>query len=218
MRRHSETGRQAANTLQQRRSETTRRQLLRTARQLFAERGYGGTSMEQVAVRAGMSRGALYHQFRNKQTLFEAVLDATAEAAFQKGRRISLERAEDVGGGRTSWERLSVVFELALDAFLDPTLRRLLLVDGPAVLGPKACRRIMDAHFLDRVRGGFRNYEQAGVIDPSVPEMLPELFFAAVLEAGSRIPDADDPVETRRKMGEALAWLGNRLRPLDAAT
>src|SRR5919198_2496978 len=56
-------------------SETTRKALLDAARELFAERGYTAVSTEEIVQRAGVTRGALYHHFRDKQDLFRAVYE-----------------------------------------------------------------------------------------------------------------------------------------------
>jgi AcrR family transcriptional regulator len=49
--------------------------LLRVGRRLFAKSGYGGTATEEIVRQARVTRGALYHHFRDKQDLFLAVLD-----------------------------------------------------------------------------------------------------------------------------------------------
>src|SRR4051812_13902809 len=61
------------------RGRATREQLVAVATELFAQRGFDGTSIEAVLERAGVSRGSLYHHFENKEALFEAALD-TVEA------------------------------------------------------------------------------------------------------------------------------------------
>ena len=58
----------------QRRAQT-RGCLINAARHLFAEQGYADTSTETILSGAGVTRGAMYHHFRNKAELFEAVCD-----------------------------------------------------------------------------------------------------------------------------------------------
>src|SRR6516225_6049212 len=55
---------------------STKAKIIATARRLFASAGYEGTSTEAVLEESGVSRGALYHHFENKQALFAAVLEA----------------------------------------------------------------------------------------------------------------------------------------------
>src|SRR3979409_1483286 len=56
-------------------SEATRGALLAAARRLFAVRGYAAVGTEEIVRAAGVTRGALYHQFRDKEQLFEAVFE-----------------------------------------------------------------------------------------------------------------------------------------------
>ena len=46
------------------------------ARRLFAEQGFADVSTDAIVAAAGVTRGALYHQFADKTALFDAVLDA----------------------------------------------------------------------------------------------------------------------------------------------
>ena len=66
----------AVKPLRERQAEATRQLLISVARELFAERGYGGTSVEEIIRRAGVARGALYHHFPSKDALFRSVYDA----------------------------------------------------------------------------------------------------------------------------------------------
>src|SRR6187402_2375561 len=57
----------------------TRAELLATATEVFAERGYDGASVEEIAERAGYSHGAVYSNFAGKADLFLAVFDRYME-------------------------------------------------------------------------------------------------------------------------------------------
>src|SRR4051794_31080381 len=110
------------------RSEATRARLVDAALPLFAERGYGGVAMEQVVAAAGVTRGALYHHFRDKRDLFRAVYEAT-EAEMMRRTIAALTDVDD------PWEELVAGVHAWLDACGDPVLRQISLVDAPAVLG-----------------------------------------------------------------------------------
>jgi len=56
--------------------DRTRAALLEAARTLIREKGYARTTLEEVAARAGMTTGAIYGNFRNREDLFVALGDA----------------------------------------------------------------------------------------------------------------------------------------------
>src|ERR687888_1776001 len=62
-------------------SESTRKALVDSAIELFTRHGYAATSLDAVAKRARVTKGALYHHFSGKQALFEAAFDAVETAA-----------------------------------------------------------------------------------------------------------------------------------------
>lgn len=122
------------------RTAATRAQLVSAARSLFAERPYADTGTPEIVAAAGLTRGALYHHFADKQALFRAVVEAEAAAV-----------AADID--RASWPAGDPMQAIALgstayfEAMAKPGRTRLLLLDGPAVLG----RTAMDA--IDAVHG-----------------------------------------------------------------
>jgi AcrR family transcriptional regulator len=57
------------------RSERSRTAILDAALELFSHRGYGATSMRDIAGKAGVSTGSVYHHFADKEAIFKALLD-----------------------------------------------------------------------------------------------------------------------------------------------
>src|SRR5919202_4099086 len=126
------------------RSRAMRERLLAHARDLFAERGYAAVGTEEIVRAAGVTRGALYHQFRDKAALFEAVVEAveaetTAAIAAQAAAAQDPLQALRLGGRAF----------LAICA--DPRVERILMLDAPGVLGSERWREIRNAHGLGLV-------------------------------------------------------------------
>lgn len=82
--------------------EQTRQAIIEAAFDIFRERGYHGTSMRQIAERAGIALGGIYNHFASKEDIFAAVLDA------YHPYRVMLPKLEEVRG--------DTVEELVLDA------------------------------------------------------------------------------------------------------
>src|SRR3954466_2773458 len=127
-------------------AEATRARLLRVSRDLFAKRGYADVGTEEVVRRAGVTRGALYHHFRDKQDLFRAVFEQTEAEIMQT----IIARVE---GLTDPMEELAVGVRAFLDACDDPTLMRIGVRDAPGVLGWEEWREIGNRHGLGLVTG-----------------------------------------------------------------
>jgi AcrR family transcriptional regulator len=65
------------------RSEKSRAQILDSALKLFSHKGYGATSVRDIAEEAGLSKGNVYHHFPDKETIFRALIDRYFEAMSQ---------------------------------------------------------------------------------------------------------------------------------------
>jgi len=65
---------------QDKRSERSRKLILKASLKLFSHRGYGATSVNDIADEAGLSKGNVYHHFPDKETIFRALLDQYFQA------------------------------------------------------------------------------------------------------------------------------------------
>jgi AcrR family transcriptional regulator len=117
--------------LRDRQAEATRQQLMDVARQLFTERGYAGTSIEDIIDRAGVARGALYHHFPGKDALFAAVyqvVQAEVASAVAAAALTADDPAQAVYTGLSAF----------LDACLQPEFRQIVVLDSVPVLQRQA--------------------------------------------------------------------------------
>jgi AcrR family transcriptional regulator len=182
------------------RSERTRARLIEAARELFPERGYASVPVEEIVRRAGVTRGALYHQFpEGKRDLFVAVFDAVEEDVMAGiAETLAESGAEDPIAG----VRAGIDATLALA--LDPKLVQLTILDAPAVLGWEEWRAAGERYGLGLVRAGLTAAMDAGAMRRAPVDPLAQLLLAAVEEAILFIARSDDPQAARAEARDAL--------------
>ena len=187
------------------RSEATRARLLETARRLFAERGYAGVGTEELVKQAGVTRGALYHHFRDKKDLFRAVYSATE-------REIVEQLAREMEATGDPWDFLVTGFRRFLDICTDPAHMRIGLLDAPAVLGWQEWRAIGAEYGLGVLIAGLQAAMDAGVLRKADVGPLAHLLFGTLGEAGMLIANSDDPEAARREVEATLLAMLDGLR------
>jgi AcrR family transcriptional regulator len=75
--------------------EANRERILHAARAVFGRRGYHAATIEEIADEAGLSNGAIYYNFANKEELFLALLDERLDERLEHVRRV----LADAGSG-----------------------------------------------------------------------------------------------------------------------
>ena len=195
-----------ASTRKAEQGEATRQALLRVARELFATRGYAATATEDIVRGAEVTRGALYHHFSGKQDLFRAVYEDLEE---EMVARLSAAAAAEPRPER----HLEVGCNELLDSCLDPAFRRIVLLDGPSVLGWEVWHELDLKYGLALIRMSLEAAMEAGYIRAQPAEPLSRLLLGALNEAGLSIARADDLTAAREEMGRSLALLLDGLKP-----
>jgi AcrR family transcriptional regulator len=191
------------------RSERTRAQLVAAARELFATRGYAAVPIEDVVRHAGVTRGALYHQFPGgKEELFAAVFEQ-AEAELTAAIADTLAEAGAAGDPLAA---LHAGIDATLAAMLDPAVVRLTILDAPAVLGWEAWRETGARYGLGLVRAGLQAAMDAGSIARTPLDPLAQVLLAATEEAVVYVARADDQAAAREQAEDALHRLLDGLR------
>jgi len=198
----------AAKNKQDLRSGATRQRLIAAARTMFAERGYAGVGTEQIVQAAGVTRGALYHQFRDKADLFAAVAE-TAQA--EVAHRIT--SGAETDGPVDPMTALYAGVRRFLEACSDPAVERILLLDGPAVLGWQAWRDLADRYGLGLLQHGLQAAMDAGAIAPQPVEPLAHVLIGALDESALYMARATDPSAARQQCTAILQQLLGGLRP-----
>ncbi len=186
-------------------SEATRNALLDAARSLFSERGFSAVSTEEIVQAAGVTRGALYHHFKDKLDLFTAVVERVEQGIIERVATAALAEAD-------VWERQRVAVGAFLDSCLDPAVQRIILTDAPSVLDLAAWREIEARYGLALVRAGLQNVMDAGLIEQQPLEPLAHMLLGAMAEGGLLIARAEDPAVARREVGDSLDRILRGLR------
>jgi AcrR family transcriptional regulator len=187
-------------------AESTRAALLQAARPLFAELGFAQAPTEEIVRRAGVTRGALYHHFRDKRALFAAVFE---EVEAELTQRI----VAGAANAPDAFSRLVAGNEAFLDVCLDPAVQRIALTDAPGVLGWDGWRDVMARYGLALLQGGLQAAMDEGAIERQPVEPLAHALLGALSEAAMVIARAGDVRAARRQMGATLERLLAGLRP-----
>jgi AcrR family transcriptional regulator len=183
------------------RSAKTREALIAAARRLFTERGYEAVATGEVVREAGVTRGALYHHFRDKAGLLEAAYERIEAESTERVARIVL--GSDL---HSPLEAMRAGVEAFLDECAQPELRQVALRDAPAVLGWERWREIGAANGLGLIEASLAAAIEAGEIRPLPVKPLAHLLMGALDEAAMLI--ARSPGFARRaEVSEVLLAL-----------
>lgn len=177
------------------RSAQTRTALIDAARLLFTENGFGGVGTETIVRAAGVTRGALYHQFADKTELFAAVFETVEGELMQRiGAAVAAAQPEDAVSalrlGASAW----------FEACRDPEVQRITLIDGPAVLGWARWREIGMGYGFGLVEGLLQHAIATGQIREQPIAPLAHLLIGAIDEAALYVVEAEDPDAARAEV------------------
>jgi AcrR family transcriptional regulator len=178
----------------------TRRRVLAAARRLFAEKGFFVTSTSDIVDAAGVgTRGALYSHFKNREELFLAVFEAVeADLGAKAAVRVT---------GTTWHSRLDQALAAFLDASLEPEVRRILLIDGPAVLGWEKWREVDARYGLGALKLMLDEGNAEGSIAVADTDAMSHLLLSVINEAALFIAHAKQPRKARKAVGASVAAL-----------
>ena len=108
-------------------SQETIKNILQISRWKFADKGYDKTSLNEIVQELGLTRGAFYHHFSNKEELFFAVFSEVQEDLGNYVGEVA-DREESL------WQQLELGCIAFVKYAIRPDVHRILLIDGPAVL------------------------------------------------------------------------------------
>ncbi|MEM1180559.1 MAG: helix-turn-helix domain-containing protein [Acidobacteriota bacterium] len=185
---------------QEERRRETRRKLIATARRHFAERGYTATSTAAILEEAGVSRGAMYHHYRGKVDLFADVYETVAHESVR--RAVASRRP-----GGSPLEALADVCLAWLREARDPEVVRIVLDQGPAVLGLERARDIEARHSLKGIEASLARAEEEGEVRLTSRSATGRLLNAMLAEAAHLSVSAPGEDEVAAIESSVREWI-----------
>lgn len=177
----------------------TSEQLVKVARKFFYEYGYAKTSMDGLAEAAGVTRGAIYHNFGGKKGLFEAVVRRIDGEILDALLRLDLQ-------GKSQLEAFITTCITYFDLTMDDEVLTLLFREAPAVLGQRL--RDIDAETsIAPLSEAIAELISAGVLTANDPESLAVLLNGAMSDAVLWISVQPKPQEALQKAKASLVSL-----------
>ncbi|EFH09920.1 TetR/AcrR family transcriptional regulator [Teichococcus cervicalis] len=183
--------------------EETRARLIAAGRRAFALHGYAAASMDELTAEAGLTRGALYHHFGDKKGLLQAVVE-------QIDAEMSVRLDAVAARGATPWQGFLDQSVAYIEMALEPEIQRIMLRDGPAVLGDPAQWPSQNA-CLAATTGSLRAMIEDGTLRPVDAEAAARLLNGAALTAALWIAAAEQPEIVLRKAVEGFLLLASGL-------
>lgn len=181
----------------------TQARLIEAGRRAFATQGYAAASMDELTAAAGVTRGALYHNFGDKKGLLRAVV-AQVDAEMIARLKAARDPADDL------WEGFLKELVAYIETALEPEVQRIMLLDGPAVLGHPSGWPNQTA-CLQEVTKILSQLIATGTVRPVNTEAAARLLNGAALDAALWIAASDDPQAVKAKAVEAFRALAEGL-------
>jgi len=170
--------------------------IISAASELFTARGFAAASIDDIASRAGVAKGAVYHHFESKEQIFQRVFEQMTGA-------LAAEVAATAATGKSILDRFERGTLKYLTSIAGSKFRQVLLIDGPAVLGWEKWREIDTRSF-----GGVMKapVERTPLARLSAREMaaIGHLIAGAVSEAALVCATSDHRVRAARDFTSAL--------------
>jgi AcrR family transcriptional regulator len=187
---------------QEERSAATRDALIAAARKLWGLRGYAEVGTPEIAAAAGVTRGAMYHQFADKAALFSQVVEVVEQDVMARMANIVA-----ASGATSPADAIRAAVDAWLEVSGDPEVRQLILLDAPSVLGWAGFRDVAQRYSLGMTEQLLTEAMKAGQLARQPVRPLAHVLIGALDEAAMVIATADDPKRARRETGQVLRRL-----------
>jgi AcrR family transcriptional regulator len=187
---------------QEERSAATREALITAARRLWGQRGYAEVGTPEIAATAGVTRGAMYHQFADKAALFSEVVEVVEQEVMARMATLVA-----TSGGATPADAIRAAVDAWLEVSADPEVRQLILLDAPSVLGWAGFRDVAQRYSLGMTEQLLTEAIKAGQLARQPVRPLAHVLIGALDEAAMAIATSEDPKRARRETRQVLQRL-----------
>jgi AcrR family transcriptional regulator len=181
------------------RSAATQQALLTAARRLWGQRGYAAVSTPEIALEAGVTRGAMYHQYPDKAKLFLAVLEAVEMDVIERLGAVVAARQP-----KTPAMALRIAADAWLDIASEPEVRQLVLLDAPSILGWAGFREVSMRYGLGMTEQLLTAAIEAGELKRQPTRPLATVMIGALDEAAMSIANAEDPDQEKADVRKVI--------------
>jgi AcrR family transcriptional regulator len=169
------------------RSAATQQALIEAARRLWGERGYAEVSTPEIVEAAGVTRGAMYHQYADKAALFRAVIEAMDQEIIER-----LEASVAAAGPKTPADTMHAMADAWLDIAREPEIRQLMLLDAPSVIGWREYREMSQNNSVEAAEALLKAAVEAGQLRPQPLRPVALVLLGALEEAAMYVAGAED--------------------------
>ena len=174
--------------------------ILKIARKYFAEYGYYDVPLEKIAEEANVTRGAIYHHFKNKQGLFIAVLDSVQKDIAAQIEKAAL-KSDD------PWQQLILGCVGFVNSANAKENRRILLVDAPSALGWDTWRKIDQKNSMRTLQSHINNLKALGYLCDDVDTRLMTCSVSGALNELALNCSQDNTAMSERKVFDTISQL-----------
>ncbi|KOO58388.1 TetR family transcriptional regulator [Rheinheimera sp. KL1] len=178
-----------------------REKLIAAARKAFAQQGYAAASMDNLTAEAGLTRGALYHNFGDKRGLLAAVVDQIDSEMADYAKSVGVKAGD-------AWQALLAEGAAYIEKALDPEVQRIVLLDGPAVLGDPS-QWPSQNRCLQSTKATLEQLMANGIVKAVDPEAAAMLLNGAALNAALWLASSANPQAMLPKTLEAFNLLAS---------
>ena len=178
-------------------TESTRQALVNSAVVLFTKKGYGGTSLDEIAKRARVTKGALYHHFSGKQALFEAAFEEVEQRVVRRLSKVLF-------GSGSTWDAVRAGLDDFIQVCLEPSYQRIVVHEAPAVMGWERWREAEERYTFGVIRQAVQALVEAGEITPLPVDALAHVVFGALSAGASTIAGSAKQKQTSTEVGQVV--------------